>query len=58
MAEYSLEDLKNMSREQRNDVLLKATKIEATVVVRDADGKLKYDDPALAGAYGEENLDA
>jgi hypothetical protein len=37
-------------------LLLKATKISGTAVVRRADGSNKYDDPALAGQYGEEHL--
>lgn len=58
MPQYSLDDLKNMTPEERNNVLLRAQKIEATVLVRDANGIPKYDDAARAGSYGEENLDA
>ena len=39
-----------------NALLVKATKMQATAVVRRADGSIKYDDPALAGTYHEEQL--
>ena len=39
-------------------LLLKATKIEAKCVVLRPDGSVKYDDPSLAGTYGEEHLEA
>lgn len=37
-------------------LLLSAEKIEATAVVRRADGSIKYDDPTKAGTYGEQYL--
>lgn len=37
-------------------LLLRASKVTATAVVRRADGSIKYDDPALAGRYGEEHI--
>lgn len=49
-------ELDAMSREQISNLLLKATKVEATAVVRRADGSIRYDDPTLAGTYGEEHL--
>lgn len=58
MTTYTLEELQRMPTQRRNELLLRATKIEATVVVRDAQGRRKYDDPTLAGSYREENLDA
>lgn len=45
-----------MDKDDFVNLLLKATKIEATCVVRRADGSVKYDDPSLAGTYHEENL--
>jgi hypothetical protein len=45
-----------MSPGDRVDLFLKATKIEATVVVRDAQGRPKYDDQELAGSYHEDTL--
>lgn len=50
------QQLDAMSREDLSALLLAATKVEATFVVRRADGSIKYDDPALAGTYHEENL--
>jgi hypothetical protein len=37
-------------------LLLTASKIEATAVVRRRDGSVKYDDPSKAGQYGEQFL--
>lgn len=45
-----------MTPEEFNQALMKAVKIEGTVVVRDKDGNIKYDNPELAGTYHEENL--
>lgn len=50
------EQLKKMSKDELTKLLLSAEKIEATAVVRRADGSIKYDDPSLAGKYGEEFL--
>jgi hypothetical protein len=50
------EQIEAMPREQFTELLLKAHKIEATAVVRRADGSIKYDRPELAGTYGEEHL--
>ena len=58
MADYTLDELKKMSPEERNEVLLRAVKGSATVGVRDKDGKPKYDDAKHIGTYREENLDA
>lgn len=46
-----------MSDEQLTNLLLKASKVEATCVVRRADGSIKYDRPELAGTYGEEHIE-
>lgn len=53
----SAADLATMPQEELGALLLKATRIQATCVVRRADGSIKYDDPSLAGTYGEEYLD-
>lgn len=53
---YTPEELAAMSRDDIARLLLRAVKIEATCVVRRADGSIKYDDPSLAGTYHEENL--
>lgn len=49
-------ELDEMSTEQLTNLLLKASKVEATCVVRRTDGSIKYDRPELAGHYGEEHL--
>jgi hypothetical protein len=49
-------ELEQMSEEQLTNLLLKAVKVEATCIVRRADGSIKYDRPELAGQYGEEHL--
>ena len=49
-------DLARMSPGDLNALLLRATKIEGTAVVRRADGSIKYDQPELAGSYGEQFL--
>ncbi len=51
---YGPAELAAMTAEEFNDALLKAIKIEGKVLVRDKDGNPKYDDPSLAGTYGEE----
>lgn len=52
------DELDRMNPAELNALLLKAQKIEATAVVRRADGSIKYDQPELAGTYGEEHLEA
>lgn len=42
--------------EQGNRAAFKKIKIKAKVVVRDKDGKIKYDNPAKVGKFNEENL--
>lgn len=49
-------ELDAMSDTELTNLLLKASKVEATCVVRRADGSIKYDRPELAGSYGEEYL--
>jgi hypothetical protein len=50
-------ELDQMSPDELTNLLLKAHKVEATMVVRDKNGNIKYDRPELAGTYGEEHLD-
>lgn len=50
---YNQEDLKEMSAEKFNNALLDAIEVKGTVLVRDKDGNPKYDNPELAGTYGE-----
>lgn len=45
-----------MSADEITRLFVPGAKIEATFVVRDAAGNIKYDDPTLAGTYHEENL--
>jgi hypothetical protein len=45
-----------MSPEQLTDLLMKAQKVEATAVVIGKDGRIRYDNPELAGTYGEQYL--
>ncbi len=51
---YTKADLDAMPPEQANNLMMLAAKIEGKGVVKRADGTVKYDDPALAGSYGEE----
>lgn len=51
--EIGAEELKRMTPAEFNNVLIRATKITGKVLVRDKDGNPKYDDPSLAGTYGE-----
>ena len=51
---YGPEELAAMTPAEFNEALLKAIKIEGKVLVRDQYGNPKYDDPSLAGTYGEE----
>lgn len=53
---FTKRELDAMTPEQLTSLLLKASKVEATCVVRRADGSIKYDRPELAGTYGEEYL--
>lgn len=48
--------LDTMDRDELTALLLRAHKVEATAIVRDRHGRIKYDDPKLAGTYHEENL--
>lgn len=50
------EQIAKMDREEFSRLILRATKIEATCVVRRADGSIRYDKPELAGTYHEDNL--
>lgn len=50
------EEIAVMDREAFTSLILRAYRIEATCVVRRADGSIKYDDPARAGTYHEEQL--
>ncbi len=50
---YKAEELKKMSSEDFNNALMDAVQIRGTVLVRDKDGNPKYDNPELAGTYGE-----
>lgn len=52
----SPQDIAKMDKDEFAALLLKALKVEATFVVRDKDGNVRYDDPSLAGTYHEENL--
>lgn len=45
-----------MSRDELTTLLLRAHRVEATFVVRDVHGNIKYDDPTKAGTYHEETL--
>lgn len=52
------DQLDRMKPGELSNLLLKAHKVEATAVVRRADGSIKYDRPELAGTYGEKHLEA
>jgi len=45
--------LARMSPAELVNVMARATKIQGTVLIRDEHGNPKYDDPSLAGTYGE-----
>ena len=51
---YTMEELMAMPASEVKKLMSKAT-FNGTAVVRRADGSIKYDDPAQAGAYNEEN---
>jgi len=53
---YNLDDLKAMPSGQAVALLIKSIEISGTIVVRDKNGNIKYDDPTLAGTYGENKL--
>ena len=42
---------------QLENLLAIASRVEASAVVRDADGNVRYDDPSLAGQFGEAHLE-
>jgi len=50
------EEIEAMPREKLEGMLKIAQKVEARAVVMRADGTIKYDNPELAGTYGEEHL--
>jgi len=52
--EYTKEDLEKMTPAAVNNLMMIATEIKGTGVVRRADGSIKYDDDAKPGTYGEE----
>lgn len=54
---YTKEELDQMPPADAINVLLKASKVEGSGVVRQADGTVKYDNPELAGTYGENEID-
>ena len=54
--QYTKEELDAMSPEAANNLMMLASKIEGTGVVRQADGTIKYDSDAEPGTYGEENI--
>jgi len=56
MKTYTKADLEAMSPEAANTLMMLATKIEGTGVVRRADGSVKYDPDAVPGTYGEEHI--
>lgn len=39
-----------------NNALMKRVRVKASAVVRQADGKIKYDNPDNIGKYHEDNL--
>lgn len=49
-------ELDAMSDTELTNLLLKASQVTATCVVRRADGSIKYDRPELAGSYGEAHI--
>jgi hypothetical protein len=50
-------EIEKMEPQEFADLIMRAHKVEAKAVVRRADGSIKYDNPELAGQYGEEHLD-
>lgn len=53
---YTKEEFAAMAPVDKNNVLMKKPIIKGKGVVRRADGTIKYDNDALKGTYGEENL--
>lgn len=53
--EITKEELDAMPEEQRNNLMMIATKVKGVGVVKRADGTIRYDDPDLEGTYGEEH---
>lgn len=49
-------EIEAMAPGELSKLLIAAHKVEATAVVRDNNGDVKYDCPELAGSYGEEFL--
>jgi len=53
-------DFKNMSPRESSAVAaavkLGRLKVRGTAVVRDESGNARYDDPKMAGQYGEDNV--
>lgn len=47
------DQFKALTPAEQNNALMKAVKVEGTVIVRRADGSIKYDDVALKGTYKE-----
>jgi len=45
-----------MSGDEITRLFVPGATVHATFVVRDTQGRIKYDDPSLAGTYHEENL--
>ena len=52
----SKDEIDEMDVEEFQNLLRIAVNMSGTAVVRRADGSIKYDNPELAGTYGEENL--
>lgn len=50
----SAQDLARLTEDQFTALLLAAIEIRGTCVVRDREGRIKYDRPELAGQYHEE----
>ncbi|MGE3175934.1 MAG: hypothetical protein AB7O32_00575 [Vicinamibacterales bacterium] len=53
---YTPQELAALSPADLTALFVPGAKIEATFVVRDAQGRIKYDRPDLAGTYHEEHL--
>lgn len=53
---YTKQELDAMTPDERTALIMPGATVRATFVVRDRDGRIKYDDPALAGTYHEESL--
>lgn len=53
---YTRDELAAMSGDELTRLFVPGATFQATFVVRDAQGRIKYDDPSLAGTYFEETL--